>query len=89
MQSNLKRMGRRSNQIQCIAYRLEEGKKWEWYGSGSHSEWELDGNSSYFTSSGMGQDFFFFFFYSGWDKFFSVGMGWDRSENPVLSHPLA
>ena len=32
---------------------------------------------------------FFFFFYSGWDKFFSVGMGWDRSENPVLSHPLA
>ena len=72
-------MGGRSNHIQCIDLRLEEGKKGEGDGSGIQ-----------FTWSGKGQEFFFSILARDWDgtRFSSVGVGWDRSENPLSCHPL-
>ena len=65
----------KSNSVYCL---IEEEKKWE-----------RDGRGSHFTRSGTGQESFLTLA-RDWDgtRFFSVGVGWDRSENPLPCQPL-
>lgn len=64
-------------------------KKREWDGSGSHFEWERDGIGNH--STGVGRDGICLFTPPrDWDGmgFFSLGAGWDGSENPLPCHAL-
>ena len=65
----------KSNSVYCL---IEEEKKWE-----------RDGRGSHFTRSGTGQESFLTLA-RDWDgtRFFSVGVGQDRSANPLLCHSL-